>query len=251
MSGLLLRNCIRVLLDTPGATILGVTENAGRRGVPERCVANCQNPVVRQSWDVIEGWDGKQYAAYAAFLQTKMDDLLLSTTMQNIFGQPQTTFWLDRGKIVIANLNRAKIGDRNAFMLGSFLLARAKLPVYINDLGFFKSDHLAGLFSQGGYTAAVRFLGELTPNLRQAVLDPTTEKYVFQTNRPDAEELAFYVGIDNPPEPHGAEPRPDRIPHCSGYYLSRRTRARGIGYRPLGGLPKAAMRATAAPSRPR
>ena len=198
MSGLLLRNCIRVLLDTPGATILGVTKMLGDGQYRKRCIANCRNPIVKQSWDVIEGWDGKQYAAYAAFLQTKMDELLLSTTMQNIFGQAQTTFWLDRGKIVIANLNRAKIGDRNAFMLGSFLLARAKVPVYINDLGFFKSDHLAGLFSQGGYTAAVRFLNDLTPSLRQAVLDPTTEKFVFQTNRPDAEELAFYVGIDNP-----------------------------------------------------
>jgi hypothetical protein len=50
---------------------------------------------VLASWGVIEGWDAKQYAAYAAFLQTNMDDLLLSTTMQNIFGQARTTFWLD------------------------------------------------------------------------------------------------------------------------------------------------------------
>lgn len=198
MSGLLLRNCIRVLLDTPGATILGVSKMLGDEAYRSRCIVNCKNPVVLKSWAVINGWDGKQYAAYAAFLQTKMDDLLLSTTMQNIFGQAQTTFWLDRGKIVIANLNRAKIGDRNAFVLGSFLLARAKAPVYIADLGFFKSDHLSGLFSKGGYTAAVRFLDELTPTLRQAVLDPTTEKMVFRTNRQDAEELAFYVGIDNP-----------------------------------------------------
>jgi hypothetical protein len=100
--------------------------------------------------------------------------------------------------IVIANLNRAAVGDRDAFMLGSFLLARAEAPVYIGDLGFFRSDHLAGLFSRGGYTAAVRFLDDLAPGLRRAVMDPATDKYVFQTVRKDAEELAFYVGVDNP-----------------------------------------------------
>lgn len=244
MSGLLLRNCVRVLLDTPGATILGVTRMLGDGEYRSRCVSNCRNPVVLASWKVIEEWDAKQYAAYAAFLQTKLDDLLLSATMQNIFGQARTTFWLDRGRIVIANLNRAKIGDRNAFMLGSFLLARAKAPVYIADLGFFKSDHLAGLFFRGGYTASVRFLDELTPGLKRAVLDPATDKYVFQTARKDAEELAYYVGVDNPQTLMAPILHADEYRHATGTAVTeapvvsnrlpaikRRSRSRHARYR--------------------
>jgi hypothetical protein len=244
MSGLLLRNCVRVLLDTPGATILGVTRMLGDAEYRRRCVANCRNPVVLKSWEVIEGWDGKQYAAYAAFLQTNMDDLLLSATMQNIFGQARTTFRLDRGMIVIANLNRAAVGDRDAFMLGSFLLARAEAPVYIGDLGFFRSDHLAGLFSRGGYTAAVRFLDDLAPGLRRAVMDPATDKYVFQTARKDAEELAYYVGVDNPQTLMAPILHADEYRHAAGTAvpphpalgsrlpaIKRRSRSRHARYR--------------------
>ncbi len=50
---------------------------------------------------------------------------------------------------------------------------------------------------QDRFTVSINFLDELTPVLRQAVLS-IDEKYVFKTNKKDAEELSFYVGLLNP-----------------------------------------------------
>jgi hypothetical protein len=129
-------------------------------------------------------------------------------------------------------------------MLGSFLLARAEAPVYIGDLGFFRSDHLAGLFSRGGYTASVRFLDDLAPGLRRAVMDPATDKYVFQTARKDAEELAYYVGVDNPQTLMAPILHADEYRHAAGTAvpphpalgsrlpaIKRRSRSRHARYR--------------------
>jgi hypothetical protein len=196
-SNFILANCLRILLDTPGSTLLGVLKLLTDEGYQKKCLAYCTDPVVVANWKVICRWDSRQYQAALAPLQNKIGTLLMSPTLRNIFGQQHSTFSLAQNKIIIANLCRAKIGDLTAFLLGSLLVSRSAGPVYINGLGFFSSDRLAGQSTRTDFTVAVDFLDELAPKLRQAVVQ-FREKYVFQTNREDAEKLAFYVGVANP-----------------------------------------------------
>ncbi len=199
-SNFILLNCLRLLLDTEHSTFLGVLRLMQDPEYPkflEDCLANCDDPVVHRNWNIIKTWDSRQYQAAMAPLQNKIGTLLMSPVIRNIVGQTHSTFSFTEGKIIIADLDRAKIGEHTARLLGSLLIARSVAPVYINNLGFFSSDHLATLFPRGGYTVTLQFLEELTPKLRQAVLG-IENKYVFATTRQDAEELAYYVGIDNP-----------------------------------------------------
>jgi hypothetical protein len=143
----------------------------------------------------------RHYLQAIAPLQNKIGTLLMSPVIRNIVGQTHSTFSLERGKIIIANLDRALIGDTTARLLGGLLISRAKGHVYINDLGFFATDHFASLLKQERFTVACRFLAELkpklNPELEQAVLS-IENKVVLKTNRTDAEKLAFYVGVMNP-----------------------------------------------------
>lgn len=198
-SNFILANCLRVLLDTPGATMLGILKLLTDRPYRAACLANCTDPVVLRNWSVIEGWDHRQSQAAMAPLQNKIGTLLMSPVIRNIVGQTHSTFSLEKGKIIIANLDTAKLGDTTARLLGSLLIARSAGTVYINDLAFFATDHLATLLLQERLTVSLNFLAELrhAPVLRDALLS-IAEKYVFRTNLADAKELAFYLGILNP-----------------------------------------------------
>lgn len=80
---------------------------------------------------------------------------------------------------------------------GTLTLFAGGGEVFINDLGFFASEGLGTFLAQDRFTLALNFLDELPPRLRQQVLG-IEEKFVFRTNKRDADELAFYVGLLNP-----------------------------------------------------
>jgi len=196
-ANLLLANSLRVLLDTPNTTLLSLLKLLSDQSYRSECLNNCTDPVVLANWDTIRGWERAQYQAALATLQSKVGKLLMSPTLRNIFGQQFSTFSLSAPKIVIAKLDRAKLGDLTTYLLGSLLIARSVNHTYVHQLGFFSSDHLAAHITRGNFTVTVDFLDQLTPKLRQTVLQ-FDQKYVFKTNRDDAQELAFYVGSENP-----------------------------------------------------
>ena len=197
-SGYILLNCLRLLLDTPGSTFLGVTKLLTNSAYRTKCRGYCTDPLVLNFWhNEFETWDDRFRREAIAPLQNKLGALLTSPTIRNILGQSHSTFSLEAGNIIIANLDRSKIGDQTAYLLGSLLISRSKGPVYLNDLGFFAADHLATLLSQNRFSVAFQFLEELPRKLQQAVL-AIDAKTVFKTTKEDADRLAFYVGISNP-----------------------------------------------------
>jgi hypothetical protein len=198
-SNYLLANCLRVLLDTEGSTLLGILKLLLDKTYRIACLANCADPVVQANWRVINGWEKKQEQAAMAPLLNKVGTLLMSPMIRNIVGQQHSTFSLTRGKIIIANLDRAKLGDLTARLLGGLLIAGSASQVYINDVGFFASDFLASLLPQNRFALSLNFLAETSRSatLTQALLS-IDDKVVLKSNLKDAEELAFYVGALNP-----------------------------------------------------
>lgn len=207
----ILLNCLRLLLDTPGSTFLGIPKLLTDSAYRTKCLGHCLDPVVLNFWTKeLEDWDDRFRKEAIAPLQNKLGALLTSPPIRNIVGQQHSTFSLEGGHVVIANLDRAKVGDQTAFLLGSLLISRSRGPVYINDLGFFASDHLASILPQERFTLAFQYLEELPPKLRQAVL-AVDDKTVFKTTREDAERLAFYVGLSNPSVLMDLDPQEARV----------------------------------------
>jgi hypothetical protein len=198
-SNYILANCLRVLLANEGSTLLGVLKLLTNKEYRNVCLPNCTDPVVTANWAVINAWDKRQEQTAFAPLLNKIGTLLMSPTIRNIVGQKTSTFSLGRGQIIIANLDRAKLGDLTARLLGGLLTARSAGQVYINELGFFASDSLASLLTRDRLAVSLNFLAETgrSPALTQALLS-IADKTILRTNKKDAEELSFYVNAPNP-----------------------------------------------------
>jgi hypothetical protein len=190
-SNFIFANCLRLLLDNNG-TLLGVLRLLIDPYFSKELLSTCKDPIVARNWAIINGWDSRQRQAALAPLQNKIGTLLMSPMIRNIVGQQVTTF--ENASIVIANLDRAKLGDTTAKLLGGLLIARSMGNVMITDYGFFGTPLP---LPEDRFTVSLTFLDQLSPVLKQSVLG-IEEKYVFKTNRRDAEELSFYVGLLNP-----------------------------------------------------
>ena len=191
-SNYILANCLRLLLDS-NETLLGAIKLLTDPAFTEQLLRRCKDPVVRANWAVINSWDHKQRQAALAPLQNKLGTLLMSPMIRNIVGQEHTLF-SDKTRIIIANLDRAKLGDITARLLGGLLIARSTNTVVINDYGFFSAPLP---LPQNRFTVAVNFLDELPQRLRNDVLG-IDQKFVFKTHKKDADELSFHVRLMNP-----------------------------------------------------
>jgi hypothetical protein len=96
-----------------------------------------------------------------------VDDLLLSPVLR---GALCGTRGFRLSGSVVARINRAELGDFDAFVLASLLIGQSKGQVIVPDFGFYGRLHHAGLIRQGRLTAGLNYLSELEPKLRQAVL---------------------------------------------------------------------------------
>lgn len=183
-----LANYIRALL-VGSHTLLDVLKLLTDTSFRDDVLEHVLDPVVRKNWLAIHE---KAFDPARALLHTQIGTLLMSPTIRNLVGQKR------RGRtdplITLANLDRAKIGDDTAKLLAGLLLARSPYRVVIADYGFLGWELP---LAQERFTLALDFLTDLPHRQSQQVLG-IEEKYVYRTNRRDAEELAFYVGQMNP-----------------------------------------------------
>jgi hypothetical protein len=96
--------------------------------------------------------------------------------------------------IVLARLDRAVLGDFDAFVLASLLISQFKGQVIIPDFGFYGREHHVALVRQGRLVAGVNTLSELSVPLRQALLT-IPNKIAARATFEDAEVLARYEGL--------------------------------------------------------
>lgn len=94
--------------------------------------------------------------------------------------------------IVLARLDRAKLGDFDCKVLANFLISNYKGAVVIPDFGFYGAKHHLALITQNRLIAGVNFLDET--NLRSSLL-LISEKRAAHCTADDAETLAGYSGL--------------------------------------------------------
>jgi hypothetical protein len=121
----------------------------------------------------------------------KIQTLLLSPVLSSVLCQP-TNFPL-RG-IVLARLDRAVLGDFDAFVLGNLLISQFKGQVIVADGGFYLREHHISLIRQNRLVAGVTSFSEVSVKLKQALLT-IPEKIASRTTSEDADTLVKYTGF--------------------------------------------------------
>ncbi len=124
--------------------------------------------------------------------QATIDDLLLSPVLRQVLcGKPN--FDPAKGSVV-ARIDRAKLGDFDAFMLGTLAIGQAQGQVIVPDFGFYGRPSHVSLIRQNRIVTGLNYLSEVPRPLGQALLtikDKLGRDCVFE----DAEVLASYAGL--------------------------------------------------------
>lgn len=122
-----------------------------------------------------------------------MDDLLLSPILKSVLCRPLNQYSFKRGSSIVARVNRAELGDRDAYILGALLIAQFKGQIIVPDFGFYARDFHASLIRENRLIAGVHTLSQLDGKLRDMCL--LMDKVGMGCTFEDAEMLAKYEGL--------------------------------------------------------
>ena len=165
----ILLNALRLLLNAPGSTLLGLPRLLVDDNYRNRLLSTCADPLVQVFWQT-------EFAAYhdrflteaIAPLQNKIGAILSPPLLRNIIGQSRSTIDIPRimneGRVLVANLSKGKLGEGPAHLLGAFLAtafaqaaeSRAGIPeadrrdfcLYADEFQNFATDSFASVLSE-------------------------------------------------------------------------------------------------------
>jgi hypothetical protein len=218
-----LYNSLRLLLDTPGSTLLGLPRLLVDDRYRERLLKNCADIVVRGYWEnEFAGYDAKFRAQVISPVQNKIGMLLSPPGLRLIIGQPRSTIDIGRlmneGGILVANLTKGKIGATASHLLGAFLATtiaqvaeeRAAIPfearrdftLYADEVQNFATESFAQTLSEARNwrlmcVLAHQHLSQLPRRLQDAIIAYCGNYVVFRIGAQDADVMAAELGIEN------------------------------------------------------
>lgn len=209
-----LHNSIRLLLDTPGSTLLGIQKLLIDGDFRRRLLTNATDPAVRNYWQEEFAQLSERDSTLAIASTRNKVGMLLSGPLQNIFGQPRPTLdirrTMDEGKIILVNLSKGRLGAGPVRLLGaSFATAfaqaaegrsnireeeRRDFTLYADEFEHFATDSFVGVLSESrklrlNLVLSHQFMSQLPPYLRQAVIGNVGSTVAFRIGGEDEETL--------------------------------------------------------------
>ena len=217
----LLTHAIRALLANPGSTLLCVPRLFTDDRYRARILANVHDPVLhafwRNEWDT---YDARFRTEATAPILNKLGKVLADNRLRNIVAQPKSTIDLrrimDEGRILIVNLAKGPIGEGTSHLLGALIstalataaLSRADTPehqrrpfyLYADEFQNYASSGFAVILSEArkyalALTLGHQYLGQLSDDLRGAVLGNAASFVAFRVGAEDAPLLAAHLGL--------------------------------------------------------
>jgi type IV secretory system conjugative DNA transfer VirD4/TraG family protein len=218
-----LYNALRLLLDTPGSTLLGLPRLLVDDRYRARLLKQCTDLVVRGYWEnEFAAYDDKFRAQVISPVQNKIGMLLSPPGLRLIIGQPRSTIDIGRlmneGGILVANLTKGKIGSTASHLLGAFLATtiaqvaeeRASIPfqarrdftLYADEVQNFATESFAQTLSEARNwrlmcVLAHQHLSQLPQRLQDSIIANCGNYIVFRIGAQDTEVVAAELGIDN------------------------------------------------------
>ena len=214
----ILRFTLLALLETPDATMMGITRMLTDKDYRKYVVSNVTDPVVKAFWvNEFASWNDKFASEAVAPVLNKVGAFIASPLIRNVLGQPKSSFdirqLMDEGRILIVDLSRGRLGEDNAAILGSLLItkiqlaamSRANIPLderrpfylYVDEFQNFATESFAVILSEarkyGLYlTVANQYVAQMPDEVRDAVFGNVGSMITFRVGAEDANALARY-----------------------------------------------------------
>lgn len=214
----ILRYSILALLEYPNATMLDITRILTDKKFRAEVLEHVNDPVVRNFWLLeFASWNDKFAAEAISPVLNKVGAFTANPIVRNIIGQSRSSFSIrqimDKRKILIVNLSKGLIGEDNASLLGSLLVAkiqmaamsRADSPVeeripfylYVDEFQNFATESFAVILSEArkyglNLTVANQYISQMSQEVREAVFGNVGSIVAFRTSADDARVTQKY-----------------------------------------------------------
>jgi hypothetical protein len=213
------RNATLLVMEDPasGSTMLDIARVLSNKQFRDLKLSRSMNPIVNQFWQEIatkaEGEASLQNIV--PYITNKFDDFTANDFMRPIIGQQNSSFnfrnIIDTKKILLVNLSKGRLGERNANLLGLILvgklfmaaLSRADSPgkdfppfyFYIDEFQNITTDSIPAILSEArkyklSLTVAHQFLAQIDEKIRDAVFGNVGSMAVFRVGQEDGEFFA-------------------------------------------------------------
>lgn len=210
------RNATQLVMEDPasGSTLMDIGRVLSNKEFRDLKLSRSNNPVVNQFWNEIatqaEGEASLQNIV--PYITNKFDEFTASDFMRPIIGQQNSSFKfrevIDTKKILLVNLSKGRLGERNANLLGLIIvgklfmaaLSRADNPrgefppfyLYIDEFQNITTKSIPGILSEArkyklSLTLAHQFLAQVDEKIREAVFGNVGSMAVFRVGQEDAE----------------------------------------------------------------
>ena len=213
------RNATLLVMEDPssGSTMMDIARVLSNKEFREQKLAKSMNPVVNQFWQEIanKAEGDTALANIVPYITNKFDDFTANDFIRPIVGQQESSFnfreVMDTKKILLINLSKGRLGERNANLLGLIVvgklfmaaLSRADNPrapyppfyLYIDEFQNVTTDSIPGILSEArkyklALTVAHQFLNQIADKTRDAVFGNVGNMAIFRVGEEDAEFFA-------------------------------------------------------------
>jgi DNA helicase HerA-like ATPase len=212
----LLRNVLFTLVERPGSTFADIPKLLADKNFRSDVISDLSNESVREFWvDEFARYSPGFRAVVVAPLQNKIGALLTDPVLNRFFTAEGDALdirrIMDQRKIFLVNLDKGRLGEGSAAILGSFLLsyialvgvsrseqpetAREDFFVYLDEFQTFTTQFVATMLSElrkyrVGMVLAHQHISQLDPVIRDAVFGNAGSIVSFRVGAADAAYLA-------------------------------------------------------------
>jgi hypothetical protein len=222
------RNATMLVMEDPasGSTMMDIARVLTDKAFRDLKLSRSMNTTVNQFWQEIatkaEGDVSLQNIV--PYITNKFDDFTANDFMRPIVGQQNSSFnfrdIIDSKKILLVNLSKGRLGERNANLLGLILvgklfmaaLSRADSPgtnfppfyLYIDEFQNITTDSISAILSEArkyklSLTIAHQFLAQIDDKIRESVFGNVGSMAAFRVGQEDGEFLAKqFAPVFNP-----------------------------------------------------
>jgi hypothetical protein len=210
------RNATMLVMEDPstGSTMLDIARVLSDSSFRNLKLSRSRNPIVNQFWEKIATQAGGEASLenIVPYITNKFDDFTANDFIRPIVGQQESSFRfrevIDRKKILLVNLSKGRLGERNANLLGLIIvgklfmaaLSRADDPrgdfppfyLYIDEFQNITTDSIPGILSEArkyklSLTMAHQFLKQIDDKTRDAVFGNVGSMIIFRVGEEDGE----------------------------------------------------------------
>jgi len=210
------RNAALTLMSDPaGGTFIEIPTLFTNERFLAQKIKHVTDPIVRSFWlDEFANTAQREKSEMLSYFIPKFGAFMTNTTMRNIMGQPKSALNLrdimDNKKILLINLSKGRIGERNMRLLGMIFvvklqvagMSRADIPedqrqdftLYVDEFQNFLTESFAQILSEARkyrfiLVVANQFIGQLTDEIRTAVFGNVGTVLSFRVGPEDGEYM--------------------------------------------------------------